>query len=172
MPKDGCQKIAAVHLTLNAAKNRPKCFQVMYLFCLARSLMSPTVITATLLVASYFRVQFTLSSPAPCEDATYSISNTVLAHHVFITKPSGNIEDCVLHCMGHSLCHSSNYYRQTKLCELNDKTDASNPEDMTEVYGALYMTNGLNPLPCRFLDSECGKLDICSTDSSGNKCKG
>ncbi|KAJ7370567.1 hypothetical protein OS493_031302 [Desmophyllum pertusum] len=136
--------------------------------------MSPTefiIMIATLLVI-ILRVQVTLASVTQCKDATYSIPNRVLASHAFLTKPSPNIEDCVIMCIEHRLCESSNYYRKTKVCELNDKTVISNPEDMVDFEWAIYMTNNVRILPCYDFDFECGRqADICHLIKGGNMCK-
>ncbi|KAJ7370566.1 hypothetical protein OS493_031301 [Desmophyllum pertusum] len=128
-------------------------------------------IIATLFVIIW-RVQVTLASVTQCKDATYSISNRILANHAFLTKPSPNIEDCVIMCIEHRLCESSNYYRKTKVCELNDKTVISNPEDMVDFEWAIYMTNNVRILPCYDFDFECGRqADICHLKKGGNMCK-
>lgn len=72
------------------------------------------------------------------------------------------------------LCESTNYYRKTKACELNDKTAETNPEDLVDYEWAIYMTNRVRPLPCNNdSDFQCGQqTDICQIKPSGNKCKG
>ena len=119
--------------------------------------MSPII--ALTIVAIFCRVKDTLASTSQC--ATYSVQNRVLKGHAFVTKPSQSIEDCVISCIKHPSCQSSNYYRKKKMCELNDKTDISNPEDMMEVEHANYMTNGVRfPPGCSKQDSECGRPGV------------
>ena len=116
----------------------------------------------------------TFASVTQCQEATHSISNRVLAGHVFFTKQSPNLEDCVMSCIARDpLCESTNYYRKTKVCELNDKTAESNPEDLLDYDWAIYMTNSVRLLPCNDFDSECGRqTDICQIKQGGNKCEG
>ena len=117
-----------------------------------------------LLVLLYYTSKVTLASVTQCEDATNSISNRVLAGHAFFTEQSPNLEHCVMSCIARDpLCESTNYYRKTKVCELNDKTAESNPEDLLDYDWAIYMT----------FDSECGRqTDICQIKQGGNKCEG
>ena len=138
--------------------------------------MSPSedmIITAMLTLLCYTS-QETFASVTQCEDATNSIPNRVLAGHAFFTKQSPNIEDCVMSCIARDpLCDSTNYYRKTKVCELNDKTAESNPEDLVDYEWAIYMTNRIRLLPCYDFDSECGRqTDICQIKQGGNKCEG
>ena len=96
----------------------------------------------------YYTSQVTFASVTQCEEATNSIPNRVLAGHAFFTKQSPNIEDCVMSCIARGpLCESSNYYRKTKVCELNDKTAESNPEDLMDYEWSIYMTNSVRLLP-------------------------
>ena len=138
--------------------------------------MSPCedmIITAMFTLLCYTS-QATFSSGAQCEEAARSIPNRVLEGHAFFTKQSPNIEDCVMSCVARDpLCESTNYYRQTKVCELNDKTAESNPEDLVDYEWAIYMTNSVRLLPCNGFDSECGRqTDICQIKQAGSKCEG
>ena len=125
-----------------------------------------------LIVLLYCTLQVTVASVKQCEDATNSIPNRVLVGHAFFTKQSPNIEDCVMSCIARDpLCDSTNYYRKTKVCELNDKTAESNPEDLVDYEWAIYMTNTVRLLPCN--DSECGRqTDICQIKQGRKKCEG
>ena len=131
------------------------------------------IITAMFTLLCYTS-QVTFASVTQCEAATYSIPNRVLAGHAFFTKQSPNLKDCVMSCIARdSLCESTNYYRKTKVCELNDKTAESNPEDLVDYEWAIYMTNNARLLPCNDFDSECGRqTDICQIRRGGNKCEG
>ena len=95
-----------------------------------------------------------------CKAASYSIQDHVLINHVIKAGPAELIEHCISRCIEHPGCHSSNFYRISKWCELNDKTHASHPEDMRQVPFTNYMENTLRPLTCN-KDSECGKNLIC-----------
>ena len=132
------------------------------------------MIIAAMLVLLCYTSQVTLASVTQCKDATRSITNRVLAGHAFFTKRSPNIEDCVMSCIARDpLCESTNYYRQTKVCELNDKTAETNPEDLVDCDWAIYMTNSVRLLPCNGFDSECGRqTDICQIKQGENKCEG
>ena len=135
-------------------------------------LMSPS--EDMLLTLLYYTSQVTFASVTQCKDATNSISNRVLASHAFFTKQSPNTADCVMSCIARDpLCESTNYYRKTKVCELNDKTAESNPEDLVDYEWAIYMTNSVRLLPCYDFDSECGRqTDICQVKQGGNKSEG
>lgn len=128
-----------------------------------------------LLVLLYYTSQVTHASVAQCKDATSTIPNRVLAGHAFFTKKSPNIEDCVMSCIASDpSCESTNYYRKTKVCELNDKTAESNPEDLVDYELATYMTNSVRLLHCNNFDSECRRqTDICQIiKQGGNRCQG
>ena len=127
-----------------------------------------------LLLLLYYTSQVTLASVTQCEDATHSIPHRVLVSHAFFTKQSPNIEDCVMSCIASDTsCESTNYYRETKVCELNDKTAESNPEDLVDYEWAIYMTNSVRLLPCNDFDYECGRqTDICQIKQRGNRCEG
>ena len=134
--------------------------------------MVPTFIIAALVL--YCLVQVTLASTKQCKEATYSIPNRVLAGSAILAKSSPGLQDCVILCVEHDpLCESINYYRKTKVCELNNKTIDSNPEDMVDFELAIYMTNSVRLLPCNGFDLECGRqTDICHVKQGGNNCKG
>ena len=127
----------------------------------------------TVFMIIYWQVRETLSSVTQCQDTTFSIQNRVLVGHAFGTKPSANIEDCVILCVEHPNCESINYYRKTKICELNNKTAVSNPENMVHFELAMYMTNSIRIFFCKYFDFECGRQeDICQLEEGRNKCKG
>ena len=138
--------------------------------------MPPTdemLITAVLVLLCY-PSHVTFASVTQCKEATHTIPNRKLAGHAFLIKHSPSIEDCVILCIARNpLCESCNYYRKTKVCELNDKTAESNPEDMVDYDWAIYMTNNVRLLPCNDFDFECGRqTDICQIKQGGNKCEG
>ena len=103
---------------------------------------------------------FKMTIASQCKAASYSIQDHVLINHVIKAGPAELIEHCISRCIEHTGCHSSNFYRISKWCELNDKTHASHPEDMRQVPFTNYMENTLRPLTCN-KDSECGKNLIC-----------
>ncbi len=137
--------------------------------------MSPIEkIIATLFVVLLCPLQEALASFEQCKEATFSIPNRVLVGHALLTKPSPSIGDCMISCIERDpLCESINYYRKTKICELNDKNINSNSEDMVDFEWAIYMTNSERVPPCN-LDDECGRqTDICRhLKTGGNNCKG
>ena len=133
------------------------------------------IVTALFMILSHSPMQVTLASVMQCKDATRSIPDRVLAGHAFLTKPSPSVVACVMLCDEHNpLCESTNYYQNTKVCELNNKTADSNPGDMKDYEWAIYMTNRVRPLPCNNdSDFQCGQqTDICQIKPRGNKCKG
>ena len=103
-----------------------------------------------------------------CRTASYSVQDQVLTNHTIQIEPTERMDHCIIRCMQHPGCHSSNFYRNRRLCELNDKTHASHPADMRQVYLTNYMENTLRPLPCNN-DSDCGSYLVCL---SSLKCGG
>ncbi|CAH3021697.1 unnamed protein product [Porites evermanni] len=95
-----------------------------------------------------------------CKAASYSVQDHVLINHAIKAGPAELIEHCISRCIEHPGCHSSNFYRISKWCELNDKTHASHPEDMRQVSSTNYMENTLRLLTCN-KDSDCGSTLIC-----------
>ncbi|XP_044163282.1 retinoschisin-like [Acropora millepora] len=88
--------------------------------------------------------------------ASYSVQGQALQNHKFKEETAERILDCIALCNAYPGCHSSNFYRLEKRCELNDKTHASHPEDMVHVPYTIYMENIFRPMPCRDkLDCEC-----------------
>jgi len=132
------------------------------------------IMTVLFVILSHPPMQVTLASVMQCKDVTRSIPDRVLAGHVFLTKPAPGIASCVMLCDEHRpLCESINYYQNTKVCELNNKTADSNPKDMKDYEWAIYMTNGMRLFSCNDSDFQCGgQTDICQIKPSGNKCKG
>ena len=102
-----------------------------------------------------------------CKAASYSVQDHVLINHVIKAGPAELIEHCISRCIEHPGCHSSNFYRISKWCELNDKTYASHPEDMRQVPFTNYMENTLRPFTC-ITRPDCGSNLICSL----SKCVG
>ena len=132
------------------------------------------IMTALFVILGQSPMQVTLASVMQCKEATRSIPDRVLAGHVLFTKPSLSIVACVMLCdEHHPFCESINYYQNTKVCELSNKTAESNPEDMKDYEWAMYMTNWVRLLSCNDSDFQCrGQTDICQIKASGNKCKG
>lgn len=132
------------------------------------------IMTVLFVILGHSLLQVTLSSAMQCKDATRSIPDRVLAGHVFLSEPSPSAVACVILCDAHQpLCESINYYQNTKVCELNNKTVDSNPEDMKDYEWAIYMTNRARILSCNYSDFQCGgQTDICQIKPGGNKCKG
>ena len=132
------------------------------------------IMTVLFVILGHSLLQVTLSSAMQCKDATRSIPDRVLAGHVFLSEPSLSAVACVILCDAHQpLCESINYYQNTKVCELNNKTVDSNPEDMKDYEWAIYMTNRARILSCNYSDFQCGgQTDICQIKPGGNKCKG
>ena len=98
---------------------------------------------------------------SPCT-ASYSVQGQVLQNHTIKAKTAERIEDCMMLCIAYPGCHSSNFYRMDKRCELNDKTHASHPEDMGHKPYTIYTENTFRPMPCgNKLD--CGRQMICSS---------
>ena len=105
---------------------------------------------------------FTSSGMADlCKPASYSVQGQVLKNHTITSGPAERIEECIMQCMDHPGCHSSNFYRKDRVCELNDKTHASHTEDMREEHLTNYMENTFKlPFTCS-KDSDCGSSLLC-----------
>ena len=73
--------------------------------------------------------------------ASYSVQGQALQNHIFREETAERIVDCIALCTTSPGCHSSNFYRIDKRCELHDKTHASHPEDMVHVPYTIYMEN-------------------------------
>ena len=73
--------------------------------------------------------------------ASYSVQGQALQNHIFREDTAERIVDCIALCTTSPGCHSSNFYRIDKRCELSDKTHASHPEDMVHVPYTIYMEN-------------------------------
>ena len=114
------------------------------------------VILLHLVISWFAKVVFA----SQCKAASYSVQDRVLINHVINSGPAELIEHCISRCIEHPGCHSSNFYRKSRWCELNDKTHASHPEDMRQVPFTNYMENTLRPLTCN-KDSECGSGLVC-----------
>ena len=95
---------------------------------------------------------FKMTIASQCKAASYSIQDHVLINHVIKAGPAELIEHCISRCIEHTGCHSSNFYRISKWCELNDKTHASHPEDMRQVPFTNYMENTVRPLTWQEFD--------------------
>ena len=94
--------------------------------------------------------------------ASYSVQGQVLQNHTFKAETAERIENCMMLCIADPGCHSSNFYRTDKRCELNDKTHTSHPEDMGQKAYTIYTENTFRPMPCRD-KLDCGRQMICSS---------
>ena len=110
-------------------------------------------------VAVYLLLRNGIASPCT---ASYSVQGQVLQNHTIKAKTAERIEDCMMLCIAYPGCHSSNFYRIDKRCELNDKTHASHPEDMWYKPYTIYTENTFRPMPCRN-KRDCGRQMNCSS---------
>lgn len=147
----------------------------MHILRLFSGVMFPKlIITSLTVILGHSPMQGPLASVIQCKNATRSIPDRVLTGHVFLSKPCSSLVACVMLCDGyHPFCESINYYQNRKVCELNNRTADSNPEDMKDYEWAFYMTNGLRLRSCSDFDFQCrGHTDICQIKPSSNMCKG
>ena len=91
---------------------------------------------------------------------SYSVQGQVLQNYTFKTQTTERILDCIELCIDCPGCHTSNFYRLEKRCELNDKTHASHPEDMVREPYTIYMENFFRPI-----NPDYGKQMICTLSS-------
>ena len=94
--------------------------------------------------------------------ASYSVQGQALQNHIFREETAERIVDCIALCTTSPGCHSSNFYRLEKRCELNDKTHTSHPEDMVHVPYTIYMENIFRSTSCRN-NLDCERQMICSS---------
>ncbi|XP_067022555.1 lactadherin-like [Acropora muricata] len=102
--------------------------------------------------------------------ASYSVQGQALQNHIFKDETAEHLADCIALCTAYPGCHSSNFYRIEKRCELNDKTHASHPEDMVHVPYTIYMENIFRPMPCRN-NLDCSRQMICSSSLICEECR-
>ena len=92
--------------------------------------------------------------------ASNSVQGQALQKHIFRKETAERIVDCIALCTTSPGCHSSNFYRKKKRCELNDKTHTSHPEDMVHVPYTIYMENIFRSTSCRN-NLDCERQMIC-----------
>ncbi|XP_044163578.1 retinoschisin-like [Acropora millepora] len=102
--------------------------------------------------------------------ASYSVQGQVLQNQTFKTETAERVENCIMLCIADPGCHSSNFYRIDKRCELNNKTHASHPEDMGYKPNTIYTENTFRPMPCKN-KLDCGKQMICSSSQICEECR-
>lgn len=96
-----------------------------------------------------------------CTEISRSIQEQVLKNHTIHTMPARSMGKCMMKCIDHPRCHSSNFYREHEMCDLNDRTHTSHPEDMAPAPYSNYMENSFRPFLCG-KDSDCGEGLVCS----------
>ena len=69
-----------------------------------------------------------------------SIYGSLLKGHVFQEHNAANILACSLLCHSNIRCQSVNYVMSRQLCELNNRTKESRPEDFVQDPARVYMT--------------------------------
>jgi len=102
--------------------------------------------------------------------ASYSVQGQALQNHIFKEETAERLVDCIALCTAYPGCHSSNFYRIEKRCELNDKTHTSHPEDMVHVPYTIYMENIFRSKSCRN-NLDCERQMICSSSLICEECR-
>ncbi|XP_015756947.1 PREDICTED: uncharacterized protein LOC107336373 [Acropora digitifera] len=102
--------------------------------------------------------------------ASYSVQGQALQNHIFREETAARIVDCIALCTAYSGCHSSNFYRLKKRCELNNKTHTSHPEDMVHVPYTIYMENVFRSTSCRN-NLDCERQMICTSSLICEECR-
>ncbi|XP_067031760.1 retinoschisin-like [Acropora muricata] len=102
--------------------------------------------------------------------ASYSVQGQALQNHIFREDTAERMVDCIALCTTSPGCHSSNFYRIEKRCELNDKTHTSHPEDMVHVPYTIYMENIFRSKSCRN-SLDCERQMICSSSLICEDCR-
>jgi hypothetical protein len=101
-------------------------------------------------------------------DSEYSQSGHVLLDHVVQSLMVTSSDDCVHECSTNSTCNSINFYEDKNLCEINNATHLSSPEDLVSANRhAIYMMFSRRPLVvCS--NQFCSDPDICFMNSDGS----
>ncbi|XP_044163275.1 lactadherin-like [Acropora millepora] len=102
--------------------------------------------------------------------ASNSVQGQALQNHIFREETAERIVDCIALCTTSPGCHSSNFYRKKKRCELNDKTHTSHPEDMVHVPYTIYMENIFRSTSCRN-NLDCERQMICTSSLICEECR-
>ncbi|XP_031556395.1 pancreatic secretory granule membrane major glycoprotein GP2-like isoform X2 [Actinia tenebrosa] len=81
-----------------------------------------------------------------------STRGLVLAHHVYMSFKTSDPLKCYHECTSDIKCQSINYYRNTQICEMNNRTAGLKPQYIRVDQSAVYLDNPYkNPdLACTF----------------------
>ena len=74
---------------------------------------------------------------------TTSTVGKYLRNHMYkITKEAIDIQHCVADCWAENdRCQSLNYFPNMDICELNEASNLTNPEDLIDRHDTVYLTN-------------------------------
>ena len=74
---------------------------------------------------------------------TASVLGKYLKGHVYkITKEAIDPQHCVADCwVENDRCQSLNYFPNWDICELNEASNLTNPEDLVDRHDTVYLTN-------------------------------
>ena len=67
-----------------------------------------------------------------------------LKRHTFDKFIVNSLDVCIKSCQNEPRCQSINYARKENICELNDRSKETRPEDYVTDPGRIYMTVSLN----------------------------
>ena len=74
-----------------------------------------------------------------CTAPTHSVYGYSLSNHVFSTRISFSLSDCVMMCGNEFRCNSLNFRLGEKSCDLNNADRYTHPEDYGPQEGSVYM---------------------------------
>ena len=74
-----------------------------------------------------------------CKAVESSVRGSALQNHTFKSVAVGHPVECPAICERDPMCQSYNFFIPKKLCELNDRTKETNPEDFVSDEKRFYM---------------------------------
>ena len=74
-----------------------------------------------------------------CKAVESSTLGNALKNHTFKSVAVGHPVECPVICKRDPMCQSYNFFIRKKLCELNDRTKETNPEDFVSDKKRFYM---------------------------------
>ena len=72
---------------------------------------------------------------------TSSIGGLVLTRHAYRSFASSDMMACYQNCRNEELCQSINFHRDSRICELNNRTDVVSPVNFVKKEDAFYFVN-------------------------------
>ena len=80
-------------------------------------------------------------SSSPHKDCTSSVEGVALTNHAYKAFVSRDMQVCYQRCVSEELCQSINFAKDRNICELNNRTLATNPLSFRNEQGVYYFEN-------------------------------